>query len=161
MRRRSERLKLKIERFRKYENVSLPTGYYAVRNSLITNDIDHLLSVDSNSKSTKIAAFDFDNTMVNRTFGQDPSFPRDLTHPAIPLQLLKLHQKGYRIVIFTNEATIGMRKKKETIKSAIDKKIRGIEKFIAHVQTTIRANDGEATATHKALPRSSLYQSMS
>ena len=150
---KKRKIKAEDERFRKYENVSLPTGYYAVRNSLITNDIDHLLSVDSNSKSAKIAAFDFDNTMVNRTFGQDPSFPRDLTHPAIPLQLLRLHQKGYRIVIFTNEATIGMRKRSETIKNAIDKKVRGIEKFIAHVQATIQANDGEATATaHKLYP---------
>ena len=57
------------------------------------------------------------------------------------------------IVIFTNEATIGMRKRSETIKNAIDKKVRGIEKFIAHVQATIQANDGEATATaHKLYP---------
>ena len=60
--------------------------------------------------------------------------PRDLTHPTIPYYLLKLHKQGYRIVIFTNEATIGMRKKPETIKSAIDTKLRSLETFVNYMQ---------------------------
>ena len=57
--------------------------------------------------------------------------PRDLHSN---YYLLKLHKQGYRIVIFTNEATIGMRKKPETIKSAIDTKLRSLETFVNYMQ---------------------------
>jgi len=131
---KKRKIKPEDEKFKRYENVTLPKGYYAIRNSLITNDLDNILSNDINSKSTKIASFDFDNTLANRSFSRDLVMPRDLTHPTIPYYLLKLHKQGYRIVIFTNEATIGMRKKPETIKSAIDTKLRSLETFVNYMQ---------------------------
>jgi DNA 3'-phosphatase len=150
---KKRKIRAEDERFNTYENVKLPKGYYAVRNSLITNDLDHMLSIDVNAKSTKLASFDFDNTLANRTFGKELVLPRDLTHPAIPYHLMKLHNNGYRIVIFTNEATIGNRKKKETIKSAIDTKIRSLEKFLSYMrQVTSYDRDTKRFVLKKQAP---------
>ena len=48
---KKRKIKPEDEKFKRYENVTLPKGYYAIRNSLITNDLDNILSNDINSKS--------------------------------------------------------------------------------------------------------------
>ena len=58
---KKRKIKPEDEKFKRYENVTLPKGYYAIRNSLITNDLDNILSNDINSKSTKIASFRYEN----------------------------------------------------------------------------------------------------
>ena len=65
-------------------------------------------SVDSNSKSTKIAAFDFEHN------GKSNIWPRSLAgfDAAIPLQLLNC-TKRVPLVIFTNETPLEWKKKQK------------------------------------------------
>ncbi|XP_033227301.1 uncharacterized protein F21D5.5 isoform X3 [Belonocnema kinseyi] len=64
---------------------------------------------------SKIAAYDMDKTLIKTQSGRQ--FPQDandwqLWHPEVPGKLKKLHADGYKIVIFTNQASLGTGKVK-------------------------------------------------
>lgn len=59
---------------------------------------------------SKIAAYDMDGTLIKTRSGL--VFPKDyddwqLMYPDVPAKLKELHNNGYKIVIFTNQASIG------------------------------------------------------
>lgn len=61
---------------------------------------------DVNTKRTKVAAFDLDSTLIRTTSGkQHASDAADWKwwDPEVPGRLRKLHDEGYRIVIFSNQ----------------------------------------------------------
>ncbi|XP_077285142.1 polynucleotide kinase 3'-phosphatase [Arctopsyche grandis] len=74
--------------------------------------------------SNKIAAYDFDGTLVKTKSGN--VFPKDiddwqLCFPEVPDKLKHYFGQGYKIVVFTNQASIGNRKlKPEDFKKKID-----------------------------------------
>ncbi|CAK9798741.1 Bifunctional polynucleotide phosphatase/kinase [Anthophora quadrimaculata] len=60
--------------------------------------------------SSKIAAYDMDGTLIKTKSGY--VFPKDyedwqLIYPDVPMKLKELHNDGYKIVIFTNQGSIG------------------------------------------------------
>ena len=127
----TKRPKPEEEAFNKYLGVKLPEGWFAVRNSLILNS----LPAGKDSKtSRKVAAFDFDGTLALTTFHGTMRLPRDLIHPSIPATFRALHESGYRLVVFTNGATIGMRKNPEAIRNAILQKIDRAKAFCDQVK---------------------------
>ena len=119
--------------FKKYAGVALPSGWYAVKNSLLFNSlpVDRYPTIQ---KSSKIAGFDFDNCLANTAFNSTMVLPRDLIHPSIPFTLRALHNKGFRIVIFTNSAEIGLRVNPDAIDNALKKKIGRVERFCSLMQ---------------------------
>lgn len=59
---------------------------------------------------SKIAAYDLDGTLIKSKSGLVfPKNPDDwqLIYPTVPAKLKQLHSDGYKIVIFTNQASIG------------------------------------------------------
>ncbi|KOC62530.1 Bifunctional polynucleotide phosphatase/kinase [Habropoda laboriosa] len=59
---------------------------------------------------SKVAAYDMDGTLIKTKSGL--VFPKDyndwqLTYPDVPMKLKELHNNGYKIVVFTNQASIG------------------------------------------------------
>ncbi|KAK3933379.1 Bifunctional polynucleotide phosphatase/kinase [Frankliniella fusca] len=88
------------------------------------------------SPSRKIAAYDMDGTLILTKSGKVfPQYPDDwkIIWPEIPLKLQKLHQDGYKIVIFTNQA--GISRGKTTAKEIQQK----IEKIIAALKVPMQA----------------------
>lgn len=83
------------------------------------------------STYTKVAAFDFDDTLVVGTFGRSGGGSGTVTmkFPTVVEKLRSLHSQGYRIVIFTNEATIGRAKKPEAIHRAVLRKTDRLNDF--------------------------------
>ena len=75
----------------------------------------HCPAKKEHKSSTKVAAFDFDGTLALTTCHGAMQLPRDLISPSIPATFRALYNAGYRLVIFTNGATIGKRKKPEAI----------------------------------------------
>lgn len=67
-----------------------------------------VMTNDENYCSERIAAFDFDCTLIRSTKGVwivDPDF-FDIWHPIVYSKLSELHSKGYKIAIFTNRSDI-------------------------------------------------------
>lgn len=103
-------------------------------------EIDNWTSIENNKclvftsmnvlASEKIAAYDMDNTLIKTVSGN--VFPKSLDDwqlnlAEIPAKLKKLHENGFKIVVFTNQA--GIENKKITV-DEVKKKISMIQKRI-------------------------------
>ncbi|KAL8688199.1 MAG: hypothetical protein Q9218_005829 [Villophora microphyllina] len=72
------------------------------------------------SKPRKIAAFDFDSTLISTLSGN--IFARDANdwkwwHISVPSTLKQLHTEGYSIAILSNQGSIGLKTDPKTLKS--------------------------------------------
>jgi bifunctional polynucleotide phosphatase/kinase len=83
-----------------------------------------------NYNSPKVASFDFDSCLVDDTTWQWNANKPLPIRPGVIEKLRTLHQENYRLVIFTNEKTISMRKEKKSIENAINKKISRLNEFV-------------------------------
>ncbi|KYR00917.1 SAP DNA-binding domain-containing protein [Tieghemostelium lacteum] len=68
-----------------------------------------IMYLDEYIKSSKIAAFDMDYTVIKTKSGK--IFPQHVDdwvwwHKTVPDKLVELHQQGYHVVLFTNQAFI-------------------------------------------------------
>lgn len=132
------------------------------RNKIISDkleDIDNMIDLDTEQDTweskesgalliyttqgvesrSKIAAYDMDGTLIKTKSGL--VFPKDyddwqLIYPDVPKKLHKLHNDGYKIVIFTNQGSIGSGKLnpkffKNKLKNIIQKIRVPIQIFIA------------------------------
>ncbi|KAF1976004.1 PNK3P-domain-containing protein [Bimuria novae-zelandiae CBS 107.79] len=68
----------------------------------------------------KIAAFDFDSTLITPASGK--KFGRDATdwkwwHHSVPQKLQKLHEDGYLVAVLSNQAGISLKSDPKTVKS--------------------------------------------
>ncbi|ELR24286.1 DNA 3'phosphatase [Acanthamoeba castellanii str. Neff] len=68
-----------------------------------------VLDGDSIQPSSKIASFDMDDTLITPKSGRAFATGRNdwrWWNPSVPQRLTELHQQGYKLVIFTNQAGI-------------------------------------------------------
>ncbi|KIW05210.1 polynucleotide kinase 3'-phosphatase [Verruconis gallopava] len=75
------------------------------------------------SQKRKIAAFDFDSTLIMTKSGN--RFAKDASdwqwwHSSVPAKLRKMHEEGYLVAIVSNQGAIGLRSDSKTAK--MDKK---------------------------------------
>jgi len=72
--------------------------------------------------STKIASFDFDGCLAKTSLFKKGPDAWSVLFPSIPEKLKKLHDDGFKLVIFTNQSDIGKAAKPETRLKAINEK---------------------------------------
>ena len=66
------------------------------------------------SPSDKIAAFDFDGTLAKTSLFRHGPDAWSILYPSCEKKLSELHEKGYKLVIFTNQAGIAWAKASRT-----------------------------------------------
>lgn len=81
-------------------------------------------------KSTKVACFDFDGTLVDTSVRRRGKDAWKLLFPNVPMKLSELEKEGYKIVIFSNQGDIGRTKKPDAKERAIEEK-QGCIVFVA------------------------------
>ncbi|OMO92491.1 Zinc finger, PARP-type [Corchorus olitorius] len=86
--------------------------------------------------SGKIAAFDFDGCLAKTSVKRVGADAWSLMYPTIPEKLQSLHEKGYKLVIFTNESNIERWKNKRQV--AVDSKIGRLNSFIEQVKVPMQ-----------------------
>jgi len=83
--------------------------------------------------STKIASFDFDGCLAKTSLFKKGPDAWSLLFPGIPEKLKDLHNKGFKLVIFTNQSDIGKAAKPETRAKAINEKKGRLMGFVKQV----------------------------
>ena len=82
--------------------------------------------------SEKIASFDFDGTLVKTSFFKHGPDAWSILYSNCVEKLTCLHKDGYKVVIFTNQATIG--KAKASKQKVIDEKKGRLTGFVKKVK---------------------------
>jgi len=72
--------------------------------------------------STKVASFDYDGCLANTSLFKKGPDAWSILFPSIPEKLKKLHDDGFKLVIFTNQSEIGKAAKPETKLKAMNEK---------------------------------------
>ncbi|WOK95729.1 polynucleotide 3'-phosphatase ZDP isoform X2 [Canna indica] len=114
----------------KYKDATLPPKWKAFRTVIFREKEDGL------HDSEKIAAFDFDGCLANTSVKRTGPDAWSLMYQSIPEKLQGLYNKGYKLVIFTNESNIERWKNKR--QQAVDSKIGRLENFIKCVKVPIQ-----------------------
>ncbi|THU65074.1 hypothetical protein C4D60_Mb01t33300 [Musa balbisiana] len=112
------------------EDATLPPKWKAIGTVIFCEKEDGL------HDSEKVAAFDFDGCLANTSVRRIGSDAWSLMYPSIPKKLQELYNKGYKLVIFTNESNIERWKNKRQL--AVDSKIGRLENFIKCVKLPIQ-----------------------
>ncbi|KAJ4987269.1 polynucleotide kinase 3 phosphatase [Stagonosporopsis vannaccii] len=92
-----------------------------VKDSLLVGRHDTLAAAQSATKARRrIAAFDFDSTLVTPASGK--KFSRDASdwkwwHSSVPEKLKQLHEEGYLLAIVSNQGGISLKSDPKTVKS--------------------------------------------
>ncbi|OAL48864.1 PNK3P-domain-containing protein [Pyrenochaeta sp. DS3sAY3a] len=113
----------------------------------------------------RIAAFDFDSTLVTSASGK--VFSRDASdwkwwHHSVPARLKELHEKDYTIVIISNQGGISLKPDPKTIKS--DQK--RLSDFKSKVSAVLKQLDlpislyAATSRDHYRKPRSGMWQEL-
>ncbi|KAG6541792.1 hypothetical protein Mapa_016805 [Marchantia paleacea] len=97
-----------------YKGARLPVGWKSY-STLLVYEADNL------RPSEKIAAFDFDGTLVDTNVKRPGADAWKLLYPNVPEKLAFFHHEGYKLVIFTNESNIDRFTNKR--QAAIDSKL--------------------------------------
>ena len=137
---------------RRFRGVELPLQWYSRESVLIKRP------VNCNYTSTKVASFDFDSCLVmdaTHTWNSNRPIP---IRPGVISKLRQLHKDKYRLVIFTNEKTIGNRTKLGPIENAIAKKTSRLDEFVRWLECPMEifvatADDQTHSITPKVLLR--------
>jgi len=99
--------------------------------------------------SAKLACFDFDLTLAKTSLFKKGPDAWSLLYPNIPQKLKKLHDDGFKLVIFTNQSDIGRSVKPESRAKAIAEKKGRLSGFIKTVNLPFQV----FVATVKAEPK--------
>ncbi|ORZ03995.1 polynucleotide kinase 3 phosphatase-domain-containing protein [Syncephalastrum racemosum] len=80
-------------------------------------------NVEPNTTSPKIAAFDLDGTLIATQSGR--VHPKDMHdwrwwHPSVPSTLTRLHDDGYRLVVFSNQNGLNSDARVKAFKSKVE-----------------------------------------
>ncbi|KAL3681272.1 hypothetical protein R1sor_024228 [Riccia sorocarpa] len=97
-----------------YKGARLPVGWKSYSSVIIYEG-------DNVRPSEKIAAFDFDGTLVDTNVARPGADAWKLLYPTVPEKLAFFHHEGYKLVIFSNEANIDRWSNKR--QAAIDSKL--------------------------------------
>ncbi|KAL2620540.1 hypothetical protein R1flu_000745 [Riccia fluitans] len=97
-----------------YKGARLPVGWKSYSTVIIYEG-------DNVRPSEKIAAFDFDGTLVDTHVAIHGADAWKLLYRTVPEKLAFFHHEGYKLVIFTNESNIDWWSKKR--QAAIDSKL--------------------------------------
>lgn len=114
--------------FKSCDFTSTGAGFCYGSNDINDGRDDHSLSHPSQNVNSKIAAFDLDSTLIKTKSGH--KFSKDTCdwmwfYPCVPNTLKQYYQKGYRILIITNQGGI----KKDVLKlHTFQTKIESISK---------------------------------
>ncbi|CAM6098591.1 unnamed protein product [Calypogeia fissa] len=107
-----------------YRDIALPEGWTSF-STLIFN------AADNAEPSEKIAAFDFDGTLVDTSVLRQGADAWSLLYDSIPTKLASFYNQGYKLVIFTNESNIDRFTKARA--KAIDSKLGRLKGFMQAV----------------------------
>ncbi|GBG66636.1 hypothetical protein CBR_g66772 [Chara braunii] len=112
-----------------YKGAILPKGWKAFQSVIIWegNDV---------KPSHKIASFDFDGCLVNTSVRRHGADSWSLLYPTVPQTLQKLHEDGFKLVIFTNESNID--RWVNSRQKAIDSKIGRVKGLAEKVKVPIQ-----------------------
>jgi len=83
--------------------------------------------------SEKLAMFDYDGCLANTSLFKKGPDAWSLLFPSIPAKLLELHQKGYKLVIMTNQSDIGKSASSESRAKQIAEKVGRLSGFVQKV----------------------------
>jgi len=83
--------------------------------------------------SDKLAMFDYDGCLANTSLFKKGPDAWSLLFPNVPDKLKELHDKGYKLVIMTNQSDIGKMAKEDTRKKAIAEKVGRLTGFVNKV----------------------------
>ena len=132
---------------------------------LIAQHGDPATAVQALPKPVKIAAFDFDDTVIATQSGN--RFARDERdwrwwHPSVPGKLKELHANGYAVVVMSNQAAVSLRSDPKTPKNGM----RSLDNLKGKVTAVLTALDLPMTvlaATGHDLfrkPRTGMWQTL-
>jgi bifunctional polynucleotide phosphatase/kinase len=91
-------------------------------------------------KSVKVAAFDFDDTLITTKSGNKFGRTADdwkWWHATVPAKLKELHADGYAVIVVSNQAAISLRSDTKTPKEGM----RSLNNFKAKVTAVLNALD--------------------
>ncbi|OMO74744.1 Zinc finger, PARP-type [Corchorus capsularis] len=114
----------------KYKDAELKPKWKAFQTIIFLEKDDGL------HDSGKIAAFDFDGCLAKTSVKRVGADAWSLMYPTIPEKLQSLYEKGYKLVIFTNESNIERWKNKRQV--AVDSKIGRLNSFIEQVKVPMQ-----------------------
>ncbi|XP_057813837.2 polynucleotide 3'-phosphatase ZDP isoform X2 [Cryptomeria japonica] len=114
----------------RYKDAILPLKWKAFQTVIVLGEDDGLRA------SEKIAAFDFDGCLVKTSLKRVGADAWSLQYQSVPEKLQSYHNKGYKLVIFTNESNID--RWKNSRQKAIDSKVGRLEGFIKRVEVPIQ-----------------------
>ncbi|KAH9310588.1 hypothetical protein KI387_025623, partial [Taxus chinensis] len=114
----------------RYKDAILPSKWKTFQTVIVLGEDDGLKA------SEKIAAFDFDGCLVKTSVKRVGADAWSLQYPSVPEKLQSYHNKGYKLVIFTNESNID--RWKNSRQKAVDSKVGRLEGFIKRVEVPIQ-----------------------
>jgi len=80
--------------------------------------------MDGVQPSEKLACFDYDGCLAKTSLFSKGPDAWSVRHPSIPKRLKELHEKGYKLVIMTNQSDIGKAKPENKPKMIAEKVAR-------------------------------------
>lgn len=107
--------------------VALPAGWKCESNSILAWESLRGRRAGGSLAGTRIAGFDFDNCLCRTSMNQSTS-SWSLKYSNVYSKLHDLHQRGYKIVIFTNES-LERFKNADPIRKTVTKKCARLEAF--------------------------------
>lgn len=139
----------------RYKDAILPPKWKAFQTVIFLGQEDGL------EASEKIAAFDFDGCLVRTSVRKVGADAWSLHYSSIPEKLQSYYNKGYKLVIFTNESNID--RWKNSRQKAIDSKLGRLEGFIKRVKVPMQvfvACGIEGTGDSFRKPKSGMWRLM-
>eukprot|EP00898_Chlorokybus_atmophyticus_P006386 jgi/Chlat1/6749/Chrsp50S00502 len=113
-----------------YKGATLPPKWMSYASIII-------FSAEGSKPSSKVAAFDFDGCLVNTSVRRTGAEHWKLMYPSVPDKLRSLHEEGYKLVIFSNEANID--RWKNSRQKAVDSKVGRLQNFMNSIDVPMQA----------------------
>lgn len=124
----NDRQNVSFQSSSKLSDVKLPFGFKSIDSSLLVRTDERCAS------SGKIAAFDFDGCLASTSlYKRGPNAWR-VYHANVKPHLELCLERGYKLVIFSNEMPIGRTVKPKTKAAAIEQKLGRLNAFVEYAE---------------------------